>query len=1229
MSLITVHLPRGGPLLSKASALVGQPVDNPPSLNKFTDEAQFITSQGKTCELKIIEDEDRKFEGPEHDWEVFSKIQRFMQNADKVAFLKNVCYVIPKIYFWFRPEVSCVLSAKYVVKCLAGTEDLEYIHQLVIKNPGLFDHLVPVFKITQAIYRTGGLKEAGIPVDLHRAIVLALVEVINLNRGEGFKGPALGEDWLKGAGCEGNSKHKKAFIKEADKDEIDFNLTSLHYVCFECGQLTLDAKSLKSHAKEHSKYACRTCELEFKYYTHKAHHVLTFCREPFQREKCYYCGNKGEQCLCSKFMAETVEIVENYLEKQQGEADIYIFKSDFFSAVVQHFNATLERKHLKRASLKVQNVETAIDMTLLPNFTLEGNHLCEETWNYRALLSAIKGSLKPKCQNFHEFHGQMINYMDTVRDKCPYSCGESFEKLHVHEQHFICPMSVENSENEKIRIYNAVEFLGHMKTHYKDDLPKEEIVCPFCQYEVTDGGHFLSLAYHMDQRHSKEIQTKKCIYGQDCGNLTFKTAQSWTSHYFAFHINDKDTLLSVLPALCEATKVRPAQVKQEDAGKNQSDTDTEEESDDKEAADNEDGADDSEDYDAFDVPDRKEDKPKGFGGEFRRVAKENKKKEEKAKLSTKKNNPKGQGEYVCENEEHETKPHFKTADMLELHIVVKHQCPVFKCHFSTMMVKDMVKHYKQNHADENKVCTICGASVSDLEQHKKDAHPECSSCLKRFDTLYDLQKHEVSCEETRKLEKEKKKPLEFLGKPDTSLNLDSTDTERLFNDCLLKLLDTSNLTQEEKTVNAQIIKRHTSEQTLARNRLRNDALGVQRIQNLLFEIPVFATEASAATSVTKASSLLGQIRATDIFDGRPKDAAKNCIKNFEKIEVMCRRLHTVSTLCSLTEAQAKCFLASFLSQGVIDILAGYTRRELHELSFKEVIQTLQNIFVPVSLDTIEQRVYSYKPEANMCLFEFASLVERHLSIVSRRLPEKDRDQYVEDGIGKILRNHLPPSIARIVESKETLYTKFSSSEILDIYASHNNKAHNTMGTEEQYNIFATAGSVRQRARLRDGDGWDRQRGRRPEHRGQRGRGGARRGAGGQARGGGQDRESRVHEVQRAPGFRGRYQGSRRPGGARSLGPSEESLKKIEMLGPKYKNKLFCFTCLDLDNIHMARNCRSGLEPSDQLCYQTVDGKKVPHGFHSQCKKFQDSGEVKNVMTKDNNRGRGKPSWGPR
>ena len=116
MSLITVHLPRGGPLLSKASALVGQPVDNPPSLNKFTDEAQFITSQGKTCELKIIEDEDRKFEGPEHDWEVFSKIQRFMQNADKVAFLKNVCYVIPKIYFWFRPEVSCVLSAKYVVK---------------------------------------------------------------------------------------------------------------------------------------------------------------------------------------------------------------------------------------------------------------------------------------------------------------------------------------------------------------------------------------------------------------------------------------------------------------------------------------------------------------------------------------------------------------------------------------------------------------------------------------------------------------------------------------------------------------------------------------------------------------------------------------------------------------------------------------------------------------------------------------------------------------------------------------------------------------------------------------------------------------------------------------------------------------------------------------------------------------------------------------------------------
>ena len=1236
MSIITSFLPRGGPLLSGTQALTGPPVDNPPELGRFTDELQFMTHKGRQCELlTIVEDEEKKFVGEGYEGIIFSNSQRFLENGLKKAFLREVCYSIPKIYFYFRPETSVMMGARFVVKQLSGSMDEDYIDHLIKNNPGLFNYLVPIFKIAQIMYRTGGLRATGVPEDLHRAIVHALMEVVNLNRQEMFRGPALASQWLKDVGCRGNFNHKKSFLAQSPTG-LEYNLTSLHYVCFECGELTRDAKQWKTHAKDHKKYRCRTCELEFKKYEDKVHHVLTFCREPFNNGNCHYCGLSGRQCTCVKYMKETFTIMTEYLHQQEQDIKDNVFESDFYSAWIHYQDKQLARQDLKKTNFMPQNLENPPNKDLLPQFSFEGNHICEELSGERVLLSTIKASLRPKCETFHEMQSEITSYMDLVRAKCPYSpCPESFEKVHLHEKHFLCPIAA-GGENEKIKIYNETEFLQHIIHHYKDEFPEQQIFCHLCNYEVRNGGHVLSYAYHFDEKHLNKLKEHHCTVDSECKALYFTTMSSWMSHYFAFHVNDADSMRIILPILCEAagvrvemllkedkkieekpSKVSPTKVVQIDEGIN---TMTGGES-----------HGDNVNYTNIGFPEPRNGQVNNFKRSVARGNDKENKEEDKYRVSEKDNEPNRENNYVCENEEHlDPKPRFRTADLLELHIIAKHKCAVFKCNFATMMASDMLQHFKSKHARETRECPICGASTTDMEQHQQDAHPTCPSCHERFSTLHDLQKHEVSCGETKSKDIiEKKPPVGTLGVPDTSLNLDNTNTEQMFNQCLMKMLEASNLSEEEKQQSALVLAKHTSESVLTKSRLRNDSLGFQRSQNLLFDIPNFCTEAGASTNVTKAASLLGNVRNDEIFDAHARDAAKMCINNFEKVEILCRKLHTVTTLCSLTESQAKCFLSSYLSQNVIDVLSGYTRREIHDLSFREILQNLQNIYIPLSLNILEQRVYSYVPEPNSCLFEFSSKVRRHLSIVARRYPEEERDRFIEEGINKILRSHLPPAVARTVEAKERLFTQFSASEILDIYLSYNNQAAQATEVEHQYEIFSNSTTRDTQASLRTSlKNSNRTRGQGTPGTGLRPEPGSRKARYRQGRGRGRGQGGQVHEVQKpAPGGQrpGGGQGPNQTDGARArtYGVSEASKKKIEALGDKYRGKFFCFTCLDLQDPHVRRRCTSGLTPSDTLCY--LNG--APHGYHNQCKKGQEAKQNNN--NNNNQRGRGRPNWGPR
>ena len=107
MSIITSFLEK------EEESLIGPPVEGAIDLTKFNAKTQYVTHGGRACELELlVEDENRSFNPPKYNADVFSHNQRFLENHLKVSFLHEICYNIPKIYFWYRPEVATQLAAR-------------------------------------------------------------------------------------------------------------------------------------------------------------------------------------------------------------------------------------------------------------------------------------------------------------------------------------------------------------------------------------------------------------------------------------------------------------------------------------------------------------------------------------------------------------------------------------------------------------------------------------------------------------------------------------------------------------------------------------------------------------------------------------------------------------------------------------------------------------------------------------------------------------------------------------------------------------------------------------------------------------------------------------------------------------------------------------------------------------------------------------------------------------
>ena len=99
---------------------------------------------------------------------------------------------------------------------------------------------------------------------------------------------------------------------------------------------------------------------------------------------------------------------------------------------------------------------------------------------------------------------------------------------------------------------------------------------------------------------------------------------------------------------------------------------------------------------------------------------------------------------------------------------------------------------------------------------------------------------------------------------------------------------------------------------IVKSRLRGDNISNLKNLDLLFDIPDFKSTASQGReNVTKVQATLGNIRDSDKFNAEVQYSNRDSISNFEKLDVVTKKIRRTAMLCNLSENHCKVLLQGF------------------------------------------------------------------------------------------------------------------------------------------------------------------------------------------------------------------------------------------------------------------------------------------------------------------------------
>ena len=157
--------------LVKNKELNAGDVVSPPQLLSIKDQSVFVLPNGKTVDLlkSNITDHEGKIQ-------LFSEVETFLINSQKLYYLQNIEYFLPPITYWLKPESGLFLAIRMCVRNLSGETDPSKIEVILKNNLGIFDYFANFFRTNVNVYKYSLTVDTGLSVEFSQNILLGLIE---------------------------------------------------------------------------------------------------------------------------------------------------------------------------------------------------------------------------------------------------------------------------------------------------------------------------------------------------------------------------------------------------------------------------------------------------------------------------------------------------------------------------------------------------------------------------------------------------------------------------------------------------------------------------------------------------------------------------------------------------------------------------------------------------------------------------------------------------------------------------------------------------------------------------------------------------------------------------------------------------------------------------------------------------------------------------------------------
>ena len=1008
---------------SKEQNAAGQS-QSPPQLLSIKDQSCFVLPNGKIVDLLHSNVTDSNSEN-----KLFSDVEIFLANSQKVYYLENIEYHLPPILQWMKPESGLFLGIRSTIRKISGETDHNKIELILKNNLGIFDFFANFFRTTVNVYKYSLTVDTGLSLEVSQNILFGLVEYLKCQNFEDIIYPVMHKDLVKtlfAADLEWDSNKSQVGLFDRHV-EIEPNFINCSFLCMCCKLQFANSKDLKEHVKhEHKEYSCLSCEIDFDNYEDLMYHTILFCRRSFGKV-CAYCSKESNICICKNNFQNTLKEVHN----QNLEMTLLSESFQFFNDNI------LKPEHIKQVQVASNNkVPGKIDKSFWPKFKLlktewgddddEDESGMVQIFDVKMRIHDLKQCIGNYFQNFLELKLQTLQFLHLMREDCT-ECSFVSDANHFFTAHLFCPEALRMENDEFPIAMGPKDILQHLNDDHGWSLKNQEFLkCNICSFECQGDSFLKTIAEHSFQHKPKEFWSQCPKQGNPiCQHLTFGSLEDYCIHCLTFHHDKNQSFQNDIIKMLNFSVMQ---------GRNQKMTS---------ATPKITGSKAIKLFPCASIP------INGTNNNINSVCSEDKgfyNMFDNINTSSVKTLPNmGSDEFYCKNEDHQVPLRFKSIEHKKYHIIREHRCFYDKCHFSAEFNSELMTHYENCHGNAkncNTECELCGSMYEEANKlkHMLAYHQQCSSCRVWFAGWPELNKHESSCKnvvESKPINKVETTSFVTQHDENLSLNIDKSSIDSNFSRALIGMLEAADLPKETKDFCAKAIEKHASESLIAKHRMRGNGFSHFKYVSLLFDVPSWSEPGKE--QVSKIQALLGPIKESDIFSAKENESNKYAIKNYESILTILKRLEKVIVLCNLSQSHGRVLLQDFLDKRVQESICVYQKCEFHDLSYKKILETIQYLYVPIDLTKLESKILSYRPEKGETMFVFAARARRHLSICSKSLSPSERADYCESHLRRLIRQNLGHELSLEVTRKESVFSAFNSQELLDIIMEANKK----------------------------------------------------------------------------------------------------------------------------------------------------------------------------------------------